>query len=236
MATVDARRQQALSLQSGVARAAVLGVNDGLLTNASLILGVVGAAATGTVVQLAGLASLVAGACSMALGEYVSMRAQVEMLERLVLEEREAMRAAPGQTSQLLRETLIRHGFAADTAAEATRDLERDPEQALGVYVRAVLGINPDELGSPWAAAAWSFLSFALGALVPLLPWLFTDGSRAAVLSLLLAAVGALAVGGLLGRLTDGRIVHAAVRQLLVVALGCAVTYLVGNLFGVFVS
>src|SRR5215813_8952734 len=113
------RRQRATSLQSGAARAAVLGINDGLVTNVSLILGVVGADATGDVVRIAGLASLVAGACSMAVGEYVSMRAQVELLERLVGDEREAMRTAPERMRRILRDALERHGFERRTAAEA---------------------------------------------------------------------------------------------------------------------
>lgn len=236
MDSTDTRRQHAASVQSGTARAAILGVNDGLVTNTSLILGVVGAAATANVVLLAGLASLVAGAISMALGEYVSMRAQVDLLERLLKEEREALRLEPDRARKLLRDALVRHGFRSPTAEEATRELERDPELVLGVYVRAVLGINPEELGSPWAAAVSSFTTFALGALLPLLPWILAGGGQPLFLSLLVAAVGALAVGALLGRLTDGRIVRSALRQLLVVMLGAGVTFLIGKLFGVVVA
>jgi len=202
------------------------------VTNVSLILGVVGAEATADVVRIAGLASLVAGACSMAVGEYVSMRAQVELLERLVGDEREAMRAAPERMRRILRDALERHGFERRTAAEATRELEARPEQAVGVFSRAVLGINPDELGSPWTAAASSCVTFGLGALLPLLPWFVSSGPRAALLSLVLAGGGALLIGGILGYLTGRRIVRSAVRQLFVITLAASVTFAVGKLFG----
>lgn len=148
MATNDAegaaaaavRRQRALGVESGAARAAVLGINDGLVTNTSLILGVVGAASAESVVQLAGFASLVAGACSMAVGEYVSMRAQEELLTRLLDDERTAMQDDPGREREVIRATLVKHGFGTATAEMATKELARNPEQALGVYARAVLG------------------------------------------------------------------------------------------------
>src|ERR1700682_3088641 len=166
------RRQRAIGVESGAARAAVLGINDGLVTNTALILGVVGATDAGGVVQLAGFASLVAGACSMAVGEYVSMRAQEELLTRLLDDERRAMQDDPRREREVIRATLQQHGFHRATAEAATKDLAQNPDQALGVYARAVLGVNPEELGSPWAAAFSSFVAFAAGALVPLLPWL----------------------------------------------------------------
>jgi vacuolar iron transporter family protein len=233
---VAERRQWASSVQSGAARAAVLGINDGLVTNISLILGVVGATDTPGVVQLAGLASLVAGACSMAVGEYVSVRAQVELLERLLVEERQAIRANPERERALLQDTMQRHGFHEATARAATKELSGDPERALAVYARAVLGVNPEELGSPWTSALSSLLTFAFGALVPLLPWFITTSSSAVVSSLVLAGGAAVAIGGLLGKLTDGRWMRSALRQLLVVTLASAITFLVGRLFGTMVS
>ena len=226
------RRERARSVQSGEARAAVLGVNDGLVTNVSLIVGMVGAAATPRVVLLAGVASLVAGACSMAVGEYVSMRAQVELLERLLAEERAAIEADPAYEQRLLEQTITRHGLQAATARAVARDVSRNPDKAIGVYARSVLGLNPQELGSPWGAALSSLLSFAAGALVPLLPWLLAAGHAAFGLSLMLAGAAALGIGGFLGRITDGRVVRAGLRQLLVIALASSVTYLVGRLFG----
>jgi VIT1/CCC1 family predicted Fe2+/Mn2+ transporter len=234
--TAAVRRQRALGVESGAARAAVLGINDGLVTNTSLILGVVGAASAESVVQLAGFASLVAGACSMAVGEYISMRAQEELLTRLLDDERKAMQEDPGREREVIRVTLEEHGFKPATAAEATKDLARNPDQALGVYARAVLGVNPDELGSPWVAALSSFVAFAVGALVPLLPWFFAGRSVALGVSLTLSGVTALCIGGALGYLSNGRVVRLALRQLFIAALASAVTYFVGRLFGVFAS
>jgi VIT1/CCC1 family predicted Fe2+/Mn2+ transporter len=226
------RQQRATRIQSGTARAAVLGINDGLVTNVSLILGVVGANATPAVVQLAGLASLIAGAGSMAVGEYISMRAQVELLERLLVEGREAIRTDPERERGLVQEAMQRDGFDPTTASEATRSLFHEPERALLVYARAVLGVNPEELGSPWAAAAASLVTFALGALVPLVPWYVTTGSHAVTGSLVLTGGAALAIGGLLGKLTGGRWMRSAIRQLVVIALAAGITFLVGRLFG----
>lgn len=230
------RRERALGVESGAARAAVLGINDGLVTNTSLILGVVGAASSEGVVQLAGFASLVAGACSMAVGEYVSMRAQEELLTRLLDDERKAMREDPGREREVIRATLEKHGFHPATAAAATKDLAGSPEQALGVYARAVLGVNPDELGSPWAAALSSFVAFAAGALVPLLPWFIARRPAALASSLVLSGAAALCIGGALGHLSNGRVARLALRQLFIVALASGVTYFVGRLFGVFAS
>ena len=210
----------------------MLGINDGLVTNISLILGVVGAAATPEVVQLAGLASLVAGAGSMAVGEYISMRAQVELLERLLVEEREAIRTNPEREHAVLQDTMQRHGFDEATARAATRELSRDHGRALTVYSRAVLGMNPEELGSPWTSALSSLVTFAVGALVPLVPWFITTGVSAVVSSLVLAGAATVAIGGLLGQLTRGRWLQSALRQLLVVALPSGITFLVGSLFG----
>jgi VIT1/CCC1 family predicted Fe2+/Mn2+ transporter len=226
------RRQRAAEVQSGEARAAVLGVNDGLVTNTSLILGVAGAAAAPDVVQLAGVASLIAGAGSMAIGEWVSMRAQVELLERLLAEERTAIAADPERERTILQNALERAGFDEAACARAADGLFRDPERALRVYSRAVLGVNPDELGSPWRSAISSLIAFSVGAVVPLAPWFFAAGNAAIAASLALAAAAALVIGGLLGRLTGGRWVRGALRQLAFVVAAAGVTFLVGRLFG----
>jgi vacuolar iron transporter family protein len=228
----SARRQRAADVQSGEARAAVLGVNDGLVTNTSLILGVAGASAAPDVVQLAGLASLIAGAGSMAIGEWVSMRAQVELLERLLAEEREAIKADPERERAILQRTLRRHGFDDDICLRATDGLFRDSDRALRVYARAVLGVNPDEMGSPWRAAISSLVAFSLGAVAPLAPWFFAAGNAAIAASLAVAAVAALVIGGLLGQLTGGRWLRGALRQLLLVVAAAGVTFFVGKLFG----
>jgi len=230
------RRQRAVQVQSGAARAAVLGVNDGLVTNTALILGVVGATDATDLVRLAGLASLVAGACSMAAGEYVSMRAQVELLERLLEEERQAMAQDPARERAVIRGTLERSGFTPAIAERVSQDLATDPARALGVYSRAVLGVNPDELGSPWTTALFSLVAFAMGALVPLLPWYIVPRPTAIAASLALSGLAAIGVGGTLGYLSNGRVTASALRQLLVVALASAVTYLIGELLGIVAS
>jgi len=225
-------RQRAAEVQRGTARAAVLGVSDGLVTNVALILGVAAADATPAVVRLAGLASLVAGACSMAVGEYVSMRAQVELLEGLLLEEARRLRENPEATRAELEQVIVRAGVSRRTARQASRELARDPAHALATYARSI-GLNPEELGSPWAAAVSSLFTFAGGALVPLVPWFVTSGRRAQLASLLLAGAASLGIGAMLARLSGRPWPWPALRQLLVIAIAAGATVLVGRLFHV---
>jgi vacuolar iron transporter family protein len=225
-------RQRAAEVQRGTARAAVLGVSDGLVTNVALILGVSAANVSPGFVRLAGLASLVAGACSMAVGEYVSMRAQVELLERLLLEEAKHLQRNPAGARAELEEFIARAGVSRQTAHTAARELARDPKHALATYARSI-GLNPDELGSPWAAAGSSLLTFAGGALAPLLPWYFTAGRPAQLASVAVAAVFALTIGAFLGRLSGRPRIWPALRQLLVIAIAASATVLVGRLFHV---
>jgi VIT1/CCC1 family predicted Fe2+/Mn2+ transporter len=225
-------RQRAVEVQRGTARAAVLGVSDGLVTNVSLILGVAAAEASPAVVRLAGLASLVAGACSMAVGEYVSMRAQVELLEGLLMEEARRLRDNPELARAELEQFIVRAGVSPRTARQASRELARDPAHALSTYARS-MGLNPDELGSPWAAAFSSLLTFAGGALVPLVPWFFASGRTAQLASLLLAGAASLGIGAILARLSGRRWPWPAFRQLLVIGIAAGATVLVGRLFHV---
>jgi vacuolar iron transporter family protein len=225
-------RQRAAEVQRGTARAAVLGVSDGLVTNVALILGVAAADATPAVVRLAGLASLVAGACSMAVGEYVSMRAQVELLEGLLLEEARRLRENPEATRAELEQVIVRAGLSRRTARQASRELARDPAHALATYARSI-GLNPEELGSPWAAAVSSLFTFAGGALVPLVPWFVASGRRAQLASLLLAGAASLGIGVMLARLSGRPWPWPAFRQLLVIAIAAGATVLVGRLFHV---
>jgi VIT1/CCC1 family predicted Fe2+/Mn2+ transporter len=225
-------RQRAVEVQRGTARAAVLGVSDGLVTNVSLILGVAAAEASPAVVRLAGLASLVAGACSMAVGEYVSMRAQVELLEGLLMEEARRLRENPELARAELEQFIVRAGVSRRTARQASRELARDPAHALSTYARS-MGLNPDELGSPWAAAFSSLLTFAGGALVPLVPWFFASGRTAQLASLLLAGAASLGIGAILARLSGRRWPWPAFRQLLVIGIAAGATVLVGRLFHV---
>lgn len=219
-------------MRSGGARAAVFGVSDGLVTNVSLILGVAGAHPGGGVVRLTGLAGLVAGAFSMAAGELVSMQAQRELLQRELDVEREALERSPAAERGELVAIYERRGLTRAFATQLADMLMRDPKTALETHAREELGIDPGSLGSPVVSALSSFVTFALGALLPLLPWLVAHGGAALGASVAVGAAAALAVGALLGALTGRSVLKGAGRQLAVAALAAAVTYGVGRAVG----
>ncbi len=227
------RHEHHRDVQGGAARAAVFGVSDGLLTNVSLILGVAAAHPAPGVVRLAGFAGLVAGAFSMATGEYVSMSAQRELIEREVSIEREELRRHPESEHKELVALYVSRGVPAGAAEEVATALARDPELALEVHTREELGVNPGSIGSPRAAAASSLGSFAFGALVPLLPWFFSSGTAAVVASIILGAVMAIAVGVAVASFTGKSKLRTAGRQLVIAAIAAAVTYGVGTAVGV---
>src|SRR5438874_80727 len=170
-------------VQGGAARAAVFGVSDGLVSNVSLILGV-------------------AGAFSMAAGEYVSMRAQTELLERELELERREIRRRPENERRELAAIYRSRGVDASMADELATELMRDPEMALETHAREELGIDPGSLGSPMGASMSSFLAFCVGGVIPLMPWFFTKGSSAVVLSVAFGAIAAIIVGALLAQFT----------------------------------
>jgi VIT1/CCC1 family predicted Fe2+/Mn2+ transporter len=219
-------------IQGGTARAAVFGVSDGLLTNVSLILGVAGASPTSGLVRLAGMAGLVAGAISMAAGEYISMSAQRELIHREVGVEREELRRNPEFERRELVSVYLKRGVPPAIAEDFVDALMRDPEVALAVHAREELGIDPSRTGSPTRAAVSSFVSFAVGALIPLIPWFFGTGWGAVIVSIVLGAVAALAIGAAIGYFSERSIVRAALRQLLITAGAAAVTFVVGRLVG----
>lgn len=220
----------------GLARASVFGVSDGLVSNVSLILGVAGAEPSASLVRLAGLAGLVAGALSMAAGEWVSMKAQAELLERELEMEKLELRRRPEHERRELVQIYRSRGIEPETAERLATEMMRDPELALETHAREELGIDPNELGSPVGAAVSSFVSFACGALVPLIPWLITGGGLALGLSIVLSALAAVAVGIALARFTGRSAVRSGLRQLTVAAGAAAVTYVVGALVGVGVT
>lgn len=219
-------------MQSGGARAAVFGISDGLVTNVSLILGVAGAHPAGTFVRLTGLAGLVAGAFSMAAGEYVSMQAQRELFQRELAVEAQALRQSPVAEHHELVTIYEKRGLGPSLARELADRMMRDPDTALETHAREELGIDPQSLGSPLLAAVSSFVMFAVGALLPLIPWLVTRGNGAIVASVIVGAVAALAVGTVLGALTGRSVLRSAVRQLAVAAVAAAVTYGIGRAVG----
>lgn len=220
-------------VQGGTARAAVFGVSDGLVSNVGLILGVAGATPAPSIVRLAGLAGLVAGAISMAAGEYNSMKVQSELLERELDMERLELRRNPEFETAELAEVYESRGMAAEAARDLAETIMSDPEVALETHAREELGLDPDQLGSPLGAAGSSFVAFSFGALVPLVPWFFGSGTSAIVTSLVLAVTAAVAVGATIGRFT-GRPLHRTVgRQVLFTLVPAALTYAIGSAVGV---
>jgi len=220
------------NLQGGGARAAVFGISDGLVSNVALILGLAGAHSSASAVRLAGVAGLVAGSFSMAAGEYVSMRAQSELMERELDVEREAIHHDPEDERRELAGIYRSRGLDADMANELSVKMMSDPELALETHAREELGINPEETGNPLQAAGSSFVMFAIGAFIPLLPWLITSGSRATVWSIVLGAVAAFSVGAALAYFTGRSWLWSASRQLLISGVAAGVTYGVGHLIG----
>jgi VIT1/CCC1 family predicted Fe2+/Mn2+ transporter len=222
------------SVTGGSARAAVFGVSDGLVSNVSLILGFAGSGVDASIVRLAGLAGAIAGGISMAAGEWISVSAQNELIEReLEIERREIAHNTRAETAELA--AMYRaDGMAPDDAQRAARDVMRRPDVALTVHARAELGIDPGKLASPARAAISSILAFLVGALLPVIPWLFSfSGDAPTIASLAIAVVAAGFVGAGIGRLAARSIPRSALRQMLIVIGACAVTYAIGKLVGV---
>jgi VIT1/CCC1 family predicted Fe2+/Mn2+ transporter len=221
------------NVQGGAARAAVFGVSDGLVSNVALILGVAAANPASGVVRLAGLAGLVGGAVSMAAGEWISMTAQSELLERELEMEKLELRRHPESERRELAAIYRSRGLDPDAADNLATEMMRDPEVALETHAREELGIDPASLGSPGAAAVSSFLAFAAGAFLPLIPWLFSSGGGSIVGSIVLGVVAALTVGAALAGFTGRSVLRSALRQLLWSAVPAAVTYGIGSVVGV---
>ena len=228
----DPPREHHRDVQGGAARATVFGVSDGLITNISLILGVVGANPSAGIVRLVGLAGLAAGAFSIAAGEYVSMSAQSELIHRELAVEKEELRRHPGRERRELVSVYMRRGVPRETAEAVTEALMRDPEVALEVHSREELGVDPSRTGSPVAASLSSFASFAVGALVPLLPWFFASGIAAVAASIMLGALGCIAVGAGVAYFAERSYPRTVLRQLLIATAAAAVTFAVGRLVG----
>jgi len=221
----------------GVARAAVFGVNDGLVSNVSLILGFAGGGATSSVVRLAGLAGALAGGISMAAGEWVSVSAQNELIERELNVERRELRMNPADETEELAAMYVADGMDPERARLAAADVMRRPDDALAVHARTELGVDPDRLASPAVAAGSSLICFLFGALLPVLPWLFdVTGMAPTIASIVIAVIAAAAVGAIIGRSAARSIARSVLRQVLIVLGACAVTYAAGQLIGINVS
>ncbi len=240
--TVDAAadaaelRDRVATVSRGAARAAVLGVNDGLVTNVCLILAVAGASASAGSVRLAGFASLIAGAFSMAAGEWVSVRSQVELYEGVLAELRGLVQRNPRLVLNELSAKLSEAGFSTETAGIASTELPLDEARFFHFTARTVFGVNPDELGSPAVAAMSSLALFSVGAAVPLVPWFFAAGTAATAASVVATGLVSLVVGGWVSRSAGRSPWQGALRQLAIVIAAAAVTYGIGALFGTAVA
>jgi vacuolar iron transporter family protein len=220
--------------RSGTLRAVIFGVSDGLVSNLSLVMGVAGAASHNpSFVLLAGIAGLLAGAFSMAAGEYISMQSQRELFERQIALERAEMEAMPEEEQAELAASYRAKGFSEAEAARIAKTIFQDPETALDVLVQEELGLDRDELGNPWRAATGSFLAFAIGASVPVLPYLLGGGTAALAASLALSLVALFAVGAGVSLLTGRGVLFSGFRQLGIGLAAALVTYAVGSLIGV---
>jgi vacuolar iron transporter family protein len=223
--------------KSGALRAAVFGINDGLLTNAALIMGFAGANQSRSLIVLAGISGLLAGAFSMGAGEYVSMRVQREMLERLLHLESRELDMDPVTEQAELADIYRTKGFSDELSELVAAEVMKDPKVALDTHAREELGLDPDEgLGSPWGAAISSFAMFALGALLPLLPFFFWSGKGAEIAALAITAAALCSVGVITARLTGRSPIRSAARILGIGVAAVAVTYAIGSLLGVSVT
>jgi VIT1/CCC1 family predicted Fe2+/Mn2+ transporter len=228
--------RRAIQVQRGAARAAVLGVNDGLVSVLCIVLGVAGAGAATHDVLLAGFAGLLAGAVSMAAGEWISVRSQVELFRGILDDLKGLIKHDRELLIEQIADKLSDSGHGDKTARMAAEEIGENDTHLSNVYANQVMGFNPDELGSPWVAAGSSFLLFTLGALAPLVPWVFSGGMLAIWLSTVGTALASLVVGGYVGRTSGSGMVYGAIRQLLIVLFAAAVTYGVGLLFGTVTS
>jgi VIT1/CCC1 family predicted Fe2+/Mn2+ transporter len=223
-------------VQGNAPRAAVLGAGDGLVTNISLVLGVAGASTNASAVRLAGVAGLLAGAFSMAAGELVSIRAQQELQERELQVEREELAEEPDAEQRELAAMYRARGVPPAEAETVARILSANANLALDTHARLELGIDPDAGGSAAGAALVSFLSFAVGAVLPLLPWFFMSGGGAVIASVIIGVVCSLLLGAVIGSFTGRGVLRTALRQLVATAIAAGVTYTVGSFLGVSTS
>jgi vacuolar iron transporter family protein len=230
LSEVGARHRSSLG---GNLRASVFGVNDGLLSNASLVLGVAGAGASSGYVLMTGAAGLLAGALSMAAGEYVSVRTQREMYEYQIALERDEVAEYPEEEAEELALIYEARGVDIEQAREVSRSLLSRPEQALDVLAREELGLNPDDLGSPWQAATASFLAFGCGAVTPLVPFILeVPSGRALTVTITLTVSALFAVGMALSLFTGRHALRGALRMVVIGGGAGAVSFLVGKVLG----
>ncbi|MFZ2018640.1 MAG: VIT1/CCC1 transporter family protein [Methyloceanibacter sp.] len=219
-------------LGGGTLRAGVFGVNDGLVSNTCLVMGVAGAAVEPGIILLTGVAGLLAGAFSMAAGEFISMLSQKEMFEYQIGQEKDELERYPAEEAEELALIYAARGVPLDEARALTKKLMANPEQALDTLAREELGLNPDDLGSPIGAAISSFISFCIGASLPLIPFLL-GLSNGVTIAAVLSGAALFVVGATLSLFSGKGALLGGLRMFLIGAAAAAATYGIGSLFNV---
>jgi VIT1/CCC1 family predicted Fe2+/Mn2+ transporter len=222
--------------RSGALRAGVFGISDGLVSNTALVMGFAGSGVSRTVTLLAGVAGLLAGSFSMAAGEYVSMSSQREMYQREIALEETELAEKPEEEHAELVLIYRAKGLSRADAEQLASKIMSDRSVALDTLAREELGLDPDELGSPWSAALSSLLAFALGAFVVVVPYLAGSGTAALVTAIVLALAAMFGVGASIGALNGRNAVKSGLRQVIAGAVAAAVTFGVGHLIGAHIS
>lgn len=228
--------KRSAQIQRGGARAAVLGINDGLVSTLSIILAVTGAGSSQATVLVAGFAGLIAGAVSMAAGEWISVRSQVDLFEGTLGDLRKMVKSDRQLLTEQLSLNFEGNGISTPTAKAAAEEVSKDDEHLHEVYSSRILGINKDELGSPWSATISSFLLFTAGAIIALWPWFILENMTAVVASIVSTAIGGIATGAYVAYSSGKSQFYGALRQLIIVIFAAAVTYGVGYVFGVAIA
>ncbi len=221
---------------SGGIRAAVLGINDGLVSNFCLVMGVSGGISdpiNTNIIVLAGYAALIAGSLSMAAGEYISVKSEKEINEKKIVGKKSQILNNPSTEEEKLILIYIDKGFSTDEAKKIAGKIISNPNIALQAISMEHLGLNPNDLGSPWIAAFSSLIAFAVGASIPLIPFLFLDLVQANVLTCILSGIALMSVGGLISKSSGKNILWGAVRMLLIGSFAASITFVMGFLIGI---
>ncbi|MFN8593396.1 MAG: VIT1/CCC1 transporter family protein [Thermomicrobiales bacterium] len=218
-------------------RAAVLGANDGLVSNMSLVMGVAGADLAGRSILITGLAGLLAGSLSMALGEWLSVQSARELYSHQIGIERKELQVHPEEEAQELALIYQAKGLSAEQATELGRKIVENEQTALDTLAREELGIDPEELGgSAWTAALTSFVLFSIGAIIPVIPYIITEGQRAAIASIVMSLIGLFILGAGITVITGMNAFRSGIRMVLFGLGAAAVTFVVGRLLNVSMS
>ena len=221
---------------NAVLRPIVFGANDGLVSNLALVMGVAGANPDPSVIVLAGVAGLLAGAFSMGVGEYISVRSQRELLDYQIAFQRKQLREVPEQERQILQRAYLARGFSEEQATMFVDAVFIDDEHAIRQLIFEEVGLDERSIGSPLNAAGGSFLAFVAGAFIPLVPYLLASGPPAFTASLVLSLIALALLGVGISRLTRRPPLFSAIRQVALGGIAAAVTFAVGTIIGVQMS